>query len=88
MEGGGVGTGMGEGVERGIVAGQEAGESAVAIVGDLEEGPGLAGELDLLVINEVEAGGVGADAGAEVPGGEGVLVGGVTAKNHDRFGRW
>ncbi len=40
----------------GVVAGEIAGECAVAELGDLDEGLGLAAELDLGVVGDVERG--------------------------------
>ncbi len=70
----------------GVVAGEVGGERAVAELGDVEEGFGLAAELDLGGVGDVELCAVEADVGAEVPGGERGLVGGVAADEQDGFG--
>ena len=59
---------------------------AVAERRELQEGLGLAAQLDLLGVGDVERGAVEADVGAEVPGGERGLVGGIAADEQDGCG--
>jgi hypothetical protein len=70
----------------GVVAGEVGGERAVAELGYMHEGFGLAAELDLFVVGDVDAGVVVADVGADVPGGERCLVGGVAPDEEDGGG--
>ena len=86
VERGGVCAGMRESVDGGVVSGEEAGERAVAEGSDLDEGFGLAAELDLCGVGDVEAGAVVADVGADVPRSGGCLDGGVAAEDQDGGG--
>ncbi len=70
----------------GVVSGDEAGECAVAEGSDVREGFGLAAELDLCGVGDVDAAAIVADVGADVPRSGGGLDGGVAAENHDGRG--
>ncbi len=50
----------------------------------MQEGLGLAAELDGLGICDVEARIIDANVRAQVPGGERVLVGGIATEEQDR----
>ena len=54
-----------------VVSAEVGGEGAVAEGREMEEGFGLAAELDLVAVGDVEAGAVVADVGADVPRGAG-----------------
>ena len=83
---GGIIAGLHERLGGGVVAGKEGGERGVGELGDVEEGLGLAAELDLGMIRNIEAGAVEADVRAQVPRGQRILVRRVAAEDHDGGG--
>ncbi len=66
-----------------VFAGEEADRVGVAVLGNDQRLVGLPLELDAGVVHQVNAGIVVAQVGAQVPGQQGMLLGGIVAQEQD-----